>query len=152
MVRKLAKVIKVPSLQCPLEVFTDGNDDYSYVLPLCFQLGLVDYGQLIKIKRNGRVGGKKKIVVYGEPSLKDIETMEVENFNSLLRERLGRLVRASECFSKVKRRLVCSVELFKFYWNFINDFRCGCSPAKLEGLTDHLWSWHEFFYCKQNIL
>ena len=47
MVRKLAKVLKVPSLQCPLEVFTDGNDDYTYVLPLCFQLGLIDYGQLI---------------------------------------------------------------------------------------------------------
>jgi IS1 family transposase len=44
MVRKLAKVLKVPSLQCPLEVFTDGNDDYTYVLPLCFQLGLIDYG------------------------------------------------------------------------------------------------------------
>ena len=31
-----------------------------------------------------------------------------------------RLVRGSKCFSKVKRRLVCAVELFKFYWNFIN--------------------------------
>jgi len=112
MVRKLAKVLKVPSLQCPLEVFTDGNDDYSYVLPLCFQLGLIDYGQLIKVKKNGRVVGKKKLVVYGGPSLDDVETTEVENFNSILRERLGRFVRVSECFSKVKRRLVCSVELF----------------------------------------
>jgi hypothetical protein len=44
MVRKLAKVLKVPSLQCPLEVFSDGNGDYLCVLSLCFQLGLVDYG------------------------------------------------------------------------------------------------------------
>ncbi|MDR0372938.1 MAG: hypothetical protein LBI79_05205, partial [Nitrososphaerota archaeon] len=101
---------------------------------------------MIKIKEKGRVVGKEKLVVYGEPSLGDIETAEVENFNGILRERLGRLVRASKCFSKVKRRLVCSVELFKFYWNFINEFKCGFSPAKLEGLTDHLWSWHEFFY------
>ena len=35
-------------------------------------------------------------------------------------ERLGRLVRESKCFSKVKRRLVCAVELFRFYWNFVN--------------------------------
>ena len=88
-------------------MFTDGNDDYTYVLPLCFQLGLIDYGQLIKIKKNGKVVSKKKLVVYGEPFLGDIETTEVESFNSILRERLGRLVRESKCFSKVKRRLVC---------------------------------------------
>jgi hypothetical protein len=146
MIRKLSKTLKVPSLQCPLEVFTDGNGDYMYVLLMCFQLGLIDYGQLIKIKKNGKVVGKKKLVVYGEPSLKDIETMDVENFNSILRERLGRLVRKSKCFSKLKRRLVCSVELFRFYWNFINEFRRGCSPAKLEELTDHLWTWRDFFY------
>jgi hypothetical protein len=139
------------SLQCPLEVFTDGNDDYTYVLPLCFQLGFVDYGQLIKIRERGRVVRKEKKSVYGEPSLGDVETTVVENFNGVLRERLGRLVRKSKCFSKVKRRLVCCVELFKFYWNFINEFKRGFSPAKLEGLTDHLWTWHEFFYSKLNI-
>jgi hypothetical protein len=63
MVRKLAKVLKVHSLQCPLEVFIDGDDDYTYVLPLCFQLGLVDYGQLIKIREHGRVVRKEKQVV-----------------------------------------------------------------------------------------
>jgi hypothetical protein len=152
MIKKFAKALKVPSLQCPLEVFTDGNDDYTYVLPLCFQLGLIDYGQLIKIKRNGRLVGKRKLVVYGEPSLGDIETTEVENFNSILRERVGRLVRESKCFSKVKRRLVCVVDLFRFYWNFINVFKRKASPAKLEGLTDHLWTWHEFFYSKLSIL
>lgn len=79
MVRKLAKVLKVPSLQCPLEVFTDGNDDYTYVLPLCFAPGFVDYSQLIKIREHGRVVGKEKAVVYGAPSLSDIETTDVEN-------------------------------------------------------------------------
>jgi hypothetical protein len=152
MVRKLVMVLKVPSLQCPLEVFTDGNDDYSYVLPLCFQLGLIDYGQLVKIKWNGRLVGKRKLVVYGEPVLGDIETTDVENFNSILRECLGCLVRQSKCFSKVKRRLVCAVGLFGFYWNFINEFKRKASPAKLEGLTDHLWTWREFFYSKLNIL
>jgi len=49
---------------------------------LCFQLGFVDYGQLIKIKKNGKVVGKKKLVMYGEPVLSDIETTDVENFRS----------------------------------------------------------------------
>ena len=91
--------------------------------------------------------GKRKLVVYGEPSLGDVETAEVESFNGVLRERVGRLVRG-ECFFKVKRRLVCSVEFFRFYWNFINEFKRGFSPAKLEGLADHLWSWHEFYYSR----
>jgi len=84
--------------------------------------------------------------------LGDIETTDVENFNGVLRECLGRLVRGSMCFSMVRCRLVCSVELFRFYWNFINEFKRGFSPAELEGLTGHLWSWRDFFYCKPNIL
>jgi IS1 family transposase len=151
MVRKLAKTLKVSSLQCPLEVFTDGNDDYTYVLPQCFALGLIDYGQLIKIREHGRVVRKEKLVVYGNPSFSVVETPDVENFNGILRERLGRLVRKSKCFSKVKRRLVCAVELFRFYWNFINEFKRGVSPAKLEGLMDRLWTWHEFFHYNPHI-
>jgi hypothetical protein len=126
-------------------VFSDGMMITRMFCPM-FCAWLIDYGQLIKIKKHGRLVGKEKIVVYGEPVLGDIEPTEVENFNSILRERLGRLVRKSKCFSKVKRRLVCAVELFRFYWNFINEFKRGFSPAKIEGLTDHLWTWHEFYY------
>ena len=78
--------------------------------------------------------------------MRDVETTDVENFNGILRERLGRLVGKSKCFSKLKGRLLSAVELFRFYWNFINEFKRGSSPAKLEGLTDHLWTWHELFY------
>ena len=70
----------------------------------------------------------------------------VENFNSILRERLGRLVRRTKCFAKVKRRLVCSIGLFMFYWNFFNEFERGVSSGKSEGLVDHVWSWSEFFH------
>ncbi|MDR2203902.1 MAG: hypothetical protein LBE76_06365 [Nitrososphaerota archaeon] len=56
--------------------------------------------------------GKEKVVVYGEPSFGDIEIIVVESFNGVLCERVGRLVRGRKCFSKLKCRLVCSVELF----------------------------------------
>jgi hypothetical protein len=72
----------------------------------------------------------------------------IESFNGILCERVGCLVRESKCFSKVRRRLVCSIELFRFYWNFINEFKRGLAPAKLEGITDHLWTWHEFYYSR----
>ena len=44
LVQKIAKVTRQSSWQSTLELFTDGNDDYAYVLPRCFPLGLIDYG------------------------------------------------------------------------------------------------------------
>ncbi|HJH25942.1 MAG TPA: IS1 family transposase, partial [Methanophagales archaeon] len=60
-------------------------------------------------------------------------------------ERNGRLVRKTKCFSKRRWRLEGSIQLFQFYWNFINEFKRRTSPAMLEGLTDHLWTWQDFF-------
>ena len=57
---------------------------------------------------------KEKWVVYGGPVLGEVETTDVENFNGVLRERLG-LVRETKGFAKTKRRLVCAVVLFQFY-------------------------------------
>jgi IS1 family transposase len=71
----------------------------------------------------GRFVGKERWVVYGEPVVSEIEAMDVENFNGILRERLGGLGRKTECFAKAKRRLVCCIGLFMFYWNFINEFK-----------------------------
>jgi len=105
-----------------------------------------------KVRKSGRVVCKDHVIVYGGLFLRDIETADVENFNGVLCERIGRLVRKSKCFSKVKDRLVGVVEMFRFYWNFINAFKRCSSPAKLEGLTDLLWPWHEFFYFKQIFL
>jgi len=45
----------------------------------CFQLEFVDYGQLVKIREHGCVVRKVKMVVYGVPSLEDVETTDVEN-------------------------------------------------------------------------
>jgi hypothetical protein len=116
LMRKLAAATKQPSWQSTLELFTDGNDDYTYVSPMCFPLGLIDYGQLVKVKEHGRLVRKERLVVYGVPAVGDVETTDVENFNGILRERLGRLVRRTKCFAKVERRLVCSIKLFWFYW------------------------------------
>ena len=146
MLQKLSSITRKPSWMDMLTVFTDGNDDYVYVLPKYFPLGLVDYGQLVKVKEHGRLVRKERLVVYGEVDVGEIETTDVENFNGIVRERLGRLVRKTKCFAKAKRRLLCSIGLFQFYWNFINEFERGESPATLEGLTDHVWTWHEFFH------
>jgi hypothetical protein len=74
----------------------------------------------------------------------------VENFNGILRERVGRLVRKSKCYSKVKRRLIFALLFFLFYWDFMSQIRRGYSPAMLEGLSDSLWTWRDFFYVRLN--
>jgi len=94
-------------------------------------------------------------MIYGDPKLEDIETTNIKNFNGILRERIGRigrLVRKTKCFSKYKLRLECAIELFQFYWDFINELKRNTSPAMIEELTDHRWSWHEFFCSKLTIV
>ncbi|RZB28645.1 MAG: hypothetical protein AEth_01905 [Candidatus Argoarchaeum ethanivorans] len=97
-----------------------------------------------------QVVDKKKRIIYGNSDLTDIETADVESFNGILRERIGRLVRKTKCFSKYKRRLEYAIELFQFYRDFINEFKSGTTPAMLEGLTDHIWDGMNFFISQSN--
>jgi len=136
-----------------VEVFTDGNDDYVYMLPRYFDVEDLNYGQLVKLRdEQGRLIGKERRVIFGDPDVDDIETTDVENFNGILRERLGRLVRKTKCISKKKQRLHCAISFFQFYWDFVSQIRRGKTPAMIEGLSTRIWTWHEFFYAKLNHL
>jgi len=65
--------------------------------------------------------------------------------NGIFRERMGRLVRKTKCHSKKKPELVNAVELFQFYWNFMDRLPKRGTPELIEDLTDYLWSWGYFF-------
>ena len=57
-----------------LEVFTDGNDDYVYMLPHYFDVENLNYGQLVKLRdENGRLIGKERRIIFGEVDVDDIE-------------------------------------------------------------------------------
>jgi len=130
-----------------VEIFTDGNDDYTYALPCFFSVKQLDYAQLVKIRdANGRLIRKETRLLYGEVDIDEVETINVENFNSILRERVGRLVRKTKCFSKKRPRLVCAIDLFQFYWNFMSELKRGLTPAIMEDCTTNIWSWHDFYY------
>jgi IS1 family transposase len=75
--------------------YSDGNDDYTYVLPLYFND--LDYGQLVKKREKGRVVDKEKRIIHGSPDMEGLETTSIEGFNSILRERVGRLARKTKC-------------------------------------------------------
>jgi hypothetical protein len=95
---------------------------------------------------------KEKRVIYGNPEPSEIELTDIENFNGILRERIGRLVRKTKCFSKLKKRLENAVEFFQFHWNFMDPLGGKSTPAMLEGLSEDLLSWHQFFCFKLSIL
>jgi hypothetical protein len=102
-----AKVV-VPQEKEKLEVFTDGNDDYVYALPTYFGVESVNYGQLVKIRDDrGRLIWKEKRIIFGDPLIDDIETVNVENFNGILRERVGGLFEGLSVFRR--RSSVCIV-------------------------------------------
>lgn len=152
MIADLVDKVHVPEKDHRVQFFSDGNDDYTYVLPEFFDKEFMDYGQLVKIRERGTLVGKERRIVFGSPNKEDIETTDVENFNGILRERVGRLVRKSKCFSKRKKLLGSALHLFQFYWNFMSNIRRGITPAMIEGLTGYPWSWNSFFYSKLNHL
>ena len=138
--------VQLPFPDNNIQIFSDGNDDYKTTIPDYYAETCVDYGQLIKIKEGGKIVDKIKIIVYGNPCYGEIETTDIENMNSIFRERLGRLVRKTKCYSKKKSKLVNSVEFYQFYWDFMDKLTKSETPAMIEGLTNHQWSWGEFFY------
>jgi hypothetical protein len=119
--------------------YSDGNDDYLYVLPEFFED--LDYGQIVKKRMSGRVVGKEKRAMLGSPEMALIETFNVENFNSILRNFLNRLVRKGKGYTKKVPRLHDAVALFQFIWNFIHPLKCKQTPAMIEGLTESPLTW-----------
>lgn len=146
--KQFSKIIITPTKKNKLLIYTDGNFDYKTTILEIFGSKIVDYGLLIKIKEKGKVVDKKKEIIFGSPELKDIETTNVENFNSILRGRLSRLVRKTNTHGKNKDKLRNSVELFQFYWNFIKPFKMGQTPAMIENLENKVWTWEEFWQTK----
>jgi len=146
MMSKLKRRVKTPTVKNKLVLYTDGNDDYTYVIDELFDTECVRYGQVIKIREKGRVVGKVKRGIYGKPRHNKIETTNVENYNGILRERVGRLVRKTKCFPKRTMLLDSAITVFGFYWNFMKPLHGAKTPAMSEKLADRVWSWQDFFY------
>lgn len=145
---KVAKMLQRPTFTDRLEIFSDGNDDYVFVMPEFFRRDSIDYSQLIKIRRGGKVIAKVRRRIFGFPKRADIETTDVENFNGIIRERVGRFVRRSKCFAKRTRCLANSLHVFQFYWNFMKPLRNDLTPAMLEGQATKVWRWGNLFNAK----
>jgi len=139
MIDKLYNRVQPPLPDDKVQIFSDGNDDYEYVLPEYYPNTCMDYGQLIKVRKGGKVVDKIRRIIFGFPYLEDIE-----NFNGILRERVGRLVRKTKCHSKKKASLINAIELIQFHWNFMDTLHDKKTPAMFELLASDIWSWDDF--------
>ena len=66
MMNDLYERLKLPDPKSKLEIYTDGNDQYLTSLNALYSNPCVNYGQLIKIRKKGRLEEKYKIAVIGE--------------------------------------------------------------------------------------
>lgn len=146
MTEKMYSRLELPFPHHKVIIFTDGFEEYEKCFAEYYAATCIDYGQIIKIREKGKVVDKKKRIVWGCPDLDAIDTVQVENSNGIMRERIGRLVRKTKCYSKVKIKLECAMEIFQFYWNFINEFKDKKTPAMMEGIIDHKISLVEFLH------
>ena len=113
---------KIANTGNKIEINSDGNDDYTVVLAEYYSENCLIYGQVIKIREGGKVVEKIKKPIYGNPDTKKIETTDVENYNSILSERWGRLVRRTKCISKKKAALNYALGFFQFHWNRMTHY------------------------------
>jgi len=144
MIGKLFSRVELPFPNNKIQIFSDGNDDYVFTLPEYYADTCIDYGQIVKIREKGRVVDKMKRIIFGNPDSEAIETTNIENFNGIMRERVGRLVRKTKCFSKKKSRLRNATELIQFHWNFMDPIHDDLTPAMIESLSDAIWNWDDF--------
>ena len=61
------------------------------------------------------------------------------------------LGRKKASFSKKVRGYITALKIFQIVHNFIDIKYDRQSPAMLESVTDHLWSWGEFLSCHHQL-
>ncbi|MEA1908147.1 MAG: IS1 family transposase, partial [Euryarchaeota archaeon] len=151
---------KVPDTDNNAMFVSDGNDQYTTAILGNFDPDTINYGQLVKERKSGRVVGKTRKIIFGDLDAGDIETVYVERYNLTLRHGISRLVRKSLCFSKCKNMLDDHLDLYQCYTNFIRPHltlaiktpkevrNIERTPCMAEGITNHTWTWREFLMFK----
>ena len=136
--------MELPSPEKKLSIFTDGNIQYTILLPELYCEPCLNYGQLIKVKKKNKLVSVIKERIMGSPEVSSISTSIVEGYNNKIRQRLSRFGRKTASFSKKFIGYIMALNIFQFVHNFIDVKLNHQSPAMLESITDHIWNRSEF--------
>lgn len=148
MLNQFEDYIQQPDYKHKLVFNSDGNNDYTSVLAEYFNTDCLEYGQKIKSKNGKKLIPAVRRKIYGNSDLAEINTNISECFNSILRGRLSRLVRRTQCHAKNKRVLNSTLFLFQFYWNFMHEQPNSLTPAIMEKQATKTWTWGNFLHAK----
>lgn len=148
MFNKFEDYVQRPAFYRKLNINSDGNDDYTTVLPEYYPQDCLSYGQKVKSFNGKKIFPSIKRKIFGNPRYEDIDTNAVECFNSILRESLSRLVRKTKCHAKEISALEQALFLFQFYWNFMHELQKKVTPAIREKQATKVWTWGNFLHAK----
>lgn len=134
-----------------LQISSDGLHLYRRAVKKAFDLGDVDYGQIVKrygqspeswkgrYSPAGLISATPK-VVSGSPDPAHISTSFVERQNLTMRMHMRRFTRLTNGFSKKLDNHVNAVALHFAYYNFVRIHKTlRMTPAMAAGVTDRLW-------------
>lgn len=140
--------VRQPDYKHKITIYSDGNDDYSTVLPEYYHKDCLRYGQKVKSKNGEKIIPAIKRKIFGNPNFDDIDTNMSECVNSIIRARISRMVRKSQCHAKSKHALNEAFALFQFFWNFMNKNQKNLTPAIMEKQATKIWTWGNFLHAK----
>lgn len=135
-----------------VQLTTDGYKPYLKAVENAFDLGGIDYAQLVKMygKENttgdtryspAECTGTKKIKVTGNPDKREVSTSYVERQNLTMRMHMRRFTRLTNAFSKKLDNHCYAIALHFVYYNFVRIHQTLRVPPAMEaGLIKDLWS------------
>ena len=135
--------LPLPEPSALIVVATDGNAQYRDALAKLYCEPCIDYGQVIKQRKEKRLVGLSREITWGNPLPKAISTLIIEGFNNKIRQRISRFGRKTASFTKKITAYIGALNMVQFMSNVI-DAKKSTTPAMREGVTDHVWTWGEF--------
>jgi IS1 family transposase len=113
----------------------------------------LDYGQVVKTRKGQKLESVEYIRISGNVPREFLNTSAIERMNLTIRNRMARLKRRCQTFSKDLRMLNLSVDVFRAIYNFCSphsslNMKVKCNggifrkvtPAMELGLTDEVWT------------
>lgn len=146
-----------------VQLTTDGNGAYLTAIRRAFEIGEVDYAQLLKsygtLPEQGPARkyspmvctGISKVRMIGRPVKELVSTSYVERQNLNMRMQMRRFTRLTNAFSKKAENHAHAVSLYFMYYNFcrphttLTKANRGIhqTPAMAAGVADHVWTVEE---------
>jgi IS1 family transposase len=152
MLDNLFDVMDLPFPGSKISFSTDGNKQYEELIKEMYCETCMEYGQIIKERKENRVVKIRYETIFGNIAWHKISTSVVEGYNNKMRQKIACFVRKTAAFSKLMQSHILNINIFKFYNNFIETkmerkwqkTEKKRTPAMIEGIENHVWTWREF--------